>query len=114
MKIETYTVQVAVLDETNLEFLETAIEKAVDAADEVLAAEVRRPDDGSYIRRKLGIEPAKKPTSWRDAAAKTKRKYTRRAKPAQADEPSAPVVNGNGEKVTRRVNGEGDVVETRR
>lgn len=106
MKIMKFKVEVATMDCATDAEIQQELEAAANGSDGVFAAEVTRCDDGPIMvtfADGTGAPCAPK--------LRQKRKYTRRLKPVPERE--NPVVNSNGEKVTRRVNADGDVVETR-
>jgi len=101
MKIIEFRIQVAVTDFASEDDILIAVEKAANEADCVLAVD---------LSTNCGPKEPKAIADGTDAPAKKKRKYTRR-KPLPPREKHG--VNAQNEKVTRRVNGDGDVIETR-
>jgi len=101
MKIIEFRIQVAVTDFASEDDILIAVEKAANEADGVLAAD---------LSTNFGLDVPKAITEGTGSPAKMKRKYTRR-KPLPPREKHG--VNAQNEKVTRRVNGDGDVIETR-
>lgn len=107
MKLEKFKVEVAVRDDMKREDLIKNVETMVAGVNGVLCSEVS-VFGSEEIVRPLSILVIEKPS----ASSRPKRKYTRHAKPSAPRQ--EPKINVNGERETKHVNSEGDVVTTRR
>lgn len=103
MKIETFTIDLATADTVRREELGKLIELMIGQGITGVHCAVVRSDELPGETRE---DPPAKPS-------RPKRRYARRAKNQEQPEPEK-TTNANGERVTRRDNGDGTVTEMRK